>query len=360
MKKNFKKVIAFTLAEVLITLGIIGIVSAITIPTLTKNYQVHAWNTASNVFQKKLESALKTMNTQQVLAGHGTTEAFVNELSKNFKINKICDNTKITECFAKNITMRNNPITVDIGNIRTSADFGQSDWNTNLVGVQFANAVTAIIAYNPECKQDPYSNLVTGSDCLAILYDISGAHPPNYLSKDLRNNGYVKKIGNKSICAFEINNTCYTTAPFSNEAHIWKACSSNGTSKNPDDVAFMKKYGLKYCLRSSDGKEDYWAGAVKACDGVDKLPTSKQLAEIANQIYGTTAISNESYYEGKRNNLSATTLGFQYADGAHFYIWSKQEDTSNLSYARFFYPTYTKWGQLYRYNSYRFTVCVGE
>lgn len=37
MKK--KSFIAFTLAEVLITLGIIGIVAALTIPTLVKNYQ---------------------------------------------------------------------------------------------------------------------------------------------------------------------------------------------------------------------------------------------------------------------------------------------------------------------------------
>ena len=39
MKKDSNKKLAFTLAEVLITLGIIGIVSAMTIPTLVKNYQ---------------------------------------------------------------------------------------------------------------------------------------------------------------------------------------------------------------------------------------------------------------------------------------------------------------------------------
>ena len=39
MYKDLKEKFAFTLAEVLITLGIIGIVSAMTIPTLIKNYQ---------------------------------------------------------------------------------------------------------------------------------------------------------------------------------------------------------------------------------------------------------------------------------------------------------------------------------
>ena len=83
---------AFTLAEVLITLAIIGIVAALTIPTLIQNYQERAWGTASQVFQRKLGEALRVMNVQGTLAGYTTTEAFVNELSKHIKITRICDN----------------------------------------------------------------------------------------------------------------------------------------------------------------------------------------------------------------------------------------------------------------------------
>ena len=61
---------AFTLAETLITLGIIGIVAALTIPVLVANYNTKAWNTTATVFERKLDEALKTMNTQQTLAGH--------------------------------------------------------------------------------------------------------------------------------------------------------------------------------------------------------------------------------------------------------------------------------------------------
>ncbi len=86
------KKIGFTLAEVLITLAIIGIVAALTIPTLVQNYQERAWNTASQVFQRKLGEALRVMNVQGTLAGYTTTEAFVNELSKHIKITRICDN----------------------------------------------------------------------------------------------------------------------------------------------------------------------------------------------------------------------------------------------------------------------------
>ena len=39
MEDNMKNLKAFTLAEVLIVLGIIGVISAMTLPTLISNYQ---------------------------------------------------------------------------------------------------------------------------------------------------------------------------------------------------------------------------------------------------------------------------------------------------------------------------------
>lgn len=55
MKFHLKKRIAFTLAETLITLGIIGIVAAITLPTLISNYQKH-------VTLVKVKKAFTTLN----------------------------------------------------------------------------------------------------------------------------------------------------------------------------------------------------------------------------------------------------------------------------------------------------------
>ena len=44
---------AFTLAEVLITLAIIGIVAALTIPALVQNHNEKAWSTAKDLLEKK-------------------------------------------------------------------------------------------------------------------------------------------------------------------------------------------------------------------------------------------------------------------------------------------------------------------
>ena len=301
---------AFTLAEVLITLSIIGIVSAMTIPTLVTNYQEKSWNTSATVFERKLEEALKVMNTQQVLAGYTTTEAFVNELSRHFKTTKTCDNTKLKDCFNTSVTMRKNPVKVDLTNVSTSADLGQSSWNTNIVGAQFANGTTALIAYNPKCKQDPLSNQVTGGDCLAILYDTSGYKSPNHLSKDLRANGHVKKIGDKGLCAVEVGDSCYgqifTPTPITQAECL--ELKANG-------------YGMNNCFSDND----YWAGAVKTCGGTQNLPSVSDLASLAEGICNDFS----SNYCPSWNSEKGEALGFDLNLDVNQF-WAKTEHITNV------------------------------
>lgn len=90
---------AFTLAEVLITLGIIGVVAVLTITSFVKNYQEKAWKTSAEVFDKKLTAAIDLMNTNDELAGYSTTEDFVKAFSKYAKIIKTCDESNIDGCW---------------------------------------------------------------------------------------------------------------------------------------------------------------------------------------------------------------------------------------------------------------------
>ncbi len=319
----------------MITLAIIGIIAALTIPTLVQNYQTRAWNTADKVFQRKLEEALKVMNTQQTLAGYRDTESFVNELAKHFKITKICKNDDITSCFSDIVYWgkENEEIEeVEMADIKTSESFGQEEWDTKTVGVQFANGVNAVIAYNPECKQDPYSNRITGSDCLAILYDTSGFKAPNTVNKDLRNNQNVLSLAGVKGGFCLPDGTCFTS-PFEPDAHIWNACDSKGETTDSDDLAFMKKYGIKKCMNSSTyGKSDYWAGAVEACGGVNKMPTLDQLAKIANYVYKTSDINGKLTID----NDKVASLGFTQNASGYFYVWSGEEIGTNSVYAHIF------------------------
>ena len=323
-----------------------------TIPTLVANYNAKQWSTAATVFERKLEDSLKTMNTQSTLAGHTTTESFVEELSKHFKTNKICSNDKLLDCFSDIVYWGGGDATpeeVDMSKIKVAKDFGQDDWNTNIVGVQFANGVSALIAYNPTtgdkaCTQDPYSNRITGGDCLAILYDTSGAKNPNTSGKDLRANGNVTRLG-ASTCAFELNGTCFGM-PFFAEPINNEECESIKSS-----------HGINEC----EYNEDYWAGAVKACGGVSKMANSSQLADIANFIYDTTDIGAETIKEEgiSMNTNKASSLGFSIDESNSFYVWAAEEDSANVAYLRGFYSTSSYWSSDNRRDGgYQQTVCI--
>ena len=379
------KKIGFTLAEVLITLAIIGIVAALTIPTLVQNYQERAWNTASQVFQRKLGEALRVMNVQGTLAGYSTTEAFVDELSKHIKITRICENDDITTCFADTVTWGDEE--VDMSKIKKAKNFGDDKvgwdtkikkaknfgddkvgWDTNTVGVQFANGVNGVIAYNPDCRQNQFSNDVItigengiGTDCLAILYDVDGFKNPNTQQKDLRGLN-VTSLGG-SNCAIELSDgTCFT-APFIPTPHVWNGCDTNGTTSDPDDLAFMSEHNIQYCLTSSYGTNDYWAGAVKTCkDMGSSLPSQEQLDQLARDLYPGTEISTTgTTSNGTRDNDLAVSMGFITSPGSAFWVWSSEEYSKINAYYRYFSSTRTRRNlDSSRNNSSGQAVCLGD
>ena len=335
----------FTLAEALITLAIIGVAAALTIPTLVQNYQERSWKTSSEVFETKLEEALKTMNTQQTLAGYKNTEDFVNELSKHFKISKICKNDALTDCFEDKVYWGTENEEIEITNIKTAKDFGQEKWDTDIVGVQFANGVTGLIAYNPECTQNPYSNQITGASCLALLYDTSGLKNPNTQNKDLCSINVVSLGG--SNCAIELSDgTCFT-APFKPDAMSLADCQAEVEKGD---------LGIKECYYDVD----YWAGAVKACDGVQNMPTQAQLTALANELYDKPISGSSTAAEyANWNKDKAESMGFDTSSG-WFSVWSGEEYSKSHTYRRYFYPTETLRGYDNRNYSLRQAVCLAD
>ena len=89
--------LGFTLAEVLITLGIIGVVSAITIPSLIANYQKKAWvaqlkkdvNIAQNSIKKYLaDEQVENIENSSLVEYLGDT-AHNGSMSVNYKFEKL-------------------------------------------------------------------------------------------------------------------------------------------------------------------------------------------------------------------------------------------------------------------------------
>lgn len=151
----------------------------------------------------------------------------------------------------------------------------------------------------------------------------------------------------ESPCAFKIDQTCYNT-PFTPTPVSLEDCE-----------AMISTHGIKACFYNND----YWAGAVKACGHINKMPKMSQLAELANYLYGTTDISTYTNKEGINLNATlAQSLGFAINSSGAFYVWSGNESASEAAHSRFFAPTFSN-GDMWnmgRYNSDRQAVCLVE
>lgn len=94
---------AFTLAEVLVTLGIIGVISAMTLPTLVKNHQRQVYVTqlrkVVNEITQAVETAVVDHNAVSFREAHISDTNF---LRNYFKTVKTCTDSEqdLKECFA--------------------------------------------------------------------------------------------------------------------------------------------------------------------------------------------------------------------------------------------------------------------
>ncbi len=297
----------FTLAEVLITLGIIGVVAAMTIPTLVANYQQRSMDTAANVFTRKLGEALKVMNSNSSLAGYNSTADFVKELGKNIKIVKTCDSNHLTNCFVSEFST--NDDTFKTEELKKSKNLNKDgNYDSETIGVQFADGVSALVAYNKKAKQDPYSNQVVnvtsdgkgkdlsiglGTDALAILFDVSGSSNPNKYGTDEASNKW-KDIRGVNI-SIKVGGDILILGSYSPIN-----CYNSATDK-------------KYCgTQSSNKYEDYWAGAQKACaeQGM-RLPTTDELRALYYDKSWTQKPASGSYWTvDELSNTNARVMEF--------------------------------------------------
>ena len=362
----------FTLAEVLITIGIIGVVAALTIPTLVNNYQTRSWNISSSNFEAKFGEALKIMNTQQSLSHLGTTERFVNELQKHMKVAKVCDNSELNLCFSdidsqfslfdvaskQEETYHSKPIVAK--DVTTSASLGREDWNTNTMGVLFANGVSAIIAYNPKCNANPFDVNAVGvsgekdsikfdTDCVAMMYDVNAFSSPNIMGDDIRVSSYANLESN---CLFLIDGVCVNNFVLPSRSYTKAECE------------VLKEAGK---VPSCQYENDYWAAAVDICGGTDKMVNRAQLKQLAVYLYGTEEISdNGSTCQGVRPecNGKAVSINPDYVSNLklpskRFYIFSGNSHISTSAYFRLFTDNETQTGPGSRTVS-MYAMCVGD
>lgn len=176
--------LAFTLAEVLITLGIIGIIAALTLPALIQKQQERETIVRLKKFYSVISEAVKMAELQNgSIESWGwssnsldTTGAqnFINILSPSLKIIKNCGIKKNEGCFPKNTAYKylNGKDYYTYDNTDTLAKAKLNDGT--MIAVENYSACKSVIGTSRELK----------SVCGTIVIDINGEKAPNQLGKD--------------------------------------------------------------------------------------------------------------------------------------------------------------------------------
>ena len=200
-----KRKAAFTLAEVLITIGIIGIVAALTIPAIIANTQGKEYEVARKRMLQTFGEGVRLISIQGEMQSANNAEDFVeNYLKKQIKIMKTCDNDNLKACGIETETnaikaWSDKKITRTMPRTTSQLNSGIASGHTmknptKSYGFVMANGYAVNLFYNPNCwtrdKLNPnsgylFSNYASDYVCVNAIYDMNGLKGPNQAGKDI-------------------------------------------------------------------------------------------------------------------------------------------------------------------------------
>lgn len=220
IKNNY---FAFTLAEVLITLGVIGVVAAITIPTLINNSQ----KTQYVVQLQKMTSVLNN-GFKQIMADNGCSDipctgiidSSADITVDNIKAANVFNIAKV--CHVSQTGCHDNMVYLLSG----GSAWVPSDWYS-LIVFNDGSVIGVMAPTNPNCDRNDGSNQYATLCTYPTIIDINGSKPPNTFGRDvfrfvLSKNGTILPIG------------------VADETHygIWSAVGSYGCGQGDGQTCF--------------------------------------------------------------------------------------------------------------------------
>lgn len=225
MFKLNKKIKAFTLAEILITLSIIGIVASLTIPNMMANYQKTQYVVGLKKIYTQFSQVLIKMAADAGCVGDlGCAfdsgydsdtgdykvdfDTDLNEIGDKiasyFKVVRTCRQNVDTGCWA-------NKVSRNIDNTNVSSD---NDSKTS--GYRFVTADGMFI----QLADAPFRNCNFSYDkvkkyCIPINFDVNGIKPPNTYGRDIHsfilmndNGPKIYPEGGPDVYYYKNNNAC--------------------------------------------------------------------------------------------------------------------------------------------------------
>lgn len=218
----------FTLSEVLITLGIVAVIAALTIPTMINNSKHKEFETAFlntySILDNASDDLIADDNEGSIAGEYNTPEDLLNALKAKLKVSKTCTPaTSIGTCWAADVkTLSNN---MNFGNVY----YNPSDANSSDT-IILDDGVSLFVdkgAYDGNCTGaagNPYHK--PGADhnfCALVFVDTNGVKSPNIMGRDVFTLYYIDKVG--FVPDGDANTDDYGTGN-------WDLCTTSASSDN--------------------------------------------------------------------------------------------------------------------------------
>ena len=255
MKKQ--KLKAFTMAEVLIAIAVIGVIAALVLPVMLKNYN-------NRIFATKARRAYTAIVDA---CSHGLSDDQVKYPGDI--IDNHCQYIPGKSCTAEN---GSGTITLKDGTVIT-----MTGWSGN-PGGDLEVTIDTNAGKGPNATgKDIWTTKLT-RDCK--LADDGTAGTISYLkSQDWR-------ISEEEATASEpeLTEEEQQALALAKRRDFTKWTAETLTSGLSEDYcnSIKDQYGITECL---SGGNDYWAAAVEKCGGVQNLPTESDLHALAQELY---------------------------------------------------------------------------
>ena len=204
------KKFGLTLAEVLVSVAIIGVVSALTVPQLSSGIQQKHWSSALSGQITNFENAMKNIKTKESIVDITESNVWQQSTKEDFKSSFLENMTNIETVIDKKFSEYYNNRIFDINRTPYNGDVEDSDeyiiYKLKNKGTLF---ISPLLNNFIEITEDEalkrglnYSKIVG-----TVIIDINGENLPNTIGRDifyfdLNENGVLKAFGSMEYSMF--------------------------------------------------------------------------------------------------------------------------------------------------------------
>ena len=265
-------------------------------PTLLKNIAERSNSEAQANLAQKITKSMDLMRADGGLERtYNSTDEFVDEFSKYIKISTRCDAAHIANCWPTKTVTTTDGETYDVSKAKTGKNLNLKDNKSDNVGIILADGATLILTYNPNAgiigdgdtvtpsfadlpigfgrtKKFAYTTSVT--DSIDFVMDVNGFKGPN---SEARNG---KQYDIRSFKVARFSKGCAGN-DINDIGCVYQLPSYSPIKAGSEE---MDKWDPNWTIENLGRdalKDNYWAGAKKACDDIGmSLPDKSKLRSI--------------------------------------------------------------------------------